>query len=168
VAKFATNTSVSTEKSRAELEAILNKYGSTGFSYRWQEINGVRVEHVEFLACDRAVRFSMVMPSRADREFMFTPARKERRSDKAAYEAWEQACRQRWRALCLAVKAKLECVEVGITEFEDEFLAHIVDPQTGRTMGETIRPQIAQRYAGIGGPIGLPGLPAPDQATDAG
>lgn len=160
--KFATNTSVSAEKSRAELESTLNRYGASGFRYGWGEVGGRRVEQVEFLANDRSVRFTMQMPSRHDAEFLKTPARGNRRTEKAAYQAWEQACRQRWRALCLAVKAKLECVECGISEFEDEFLAQIVDPQTGRTMGETIRPQIAQRYAGIGGPIGLPGLPAPE------
>jgi hypothetical protein len=57
----------------------------------------------------------------------------------------EQACRQRWRALALAIKAKLEAVEAGITSFEDEFMAHIVLPD-GSTFGRWARPQIAKVY----------------------
>ena len=57
----------------------------------------------------------------------------------------EQACRSRWRALALAVKAKLEAVAIGITTFEDEFMAHIVMPD-GLTVGEHVRPRIASAY----------------------
>jgi len=61
---------------------------------------------------------------------------------------WEQACRQKWRALCLAIKAKLEAVESGISHFEDEFLSQIIDPITKKTVGELIRPELEQRYIG--------------------
>jgi hypothetical protein len=53
--------------------------------------------------------------------------------------------RQRWRALALVIKAKLEAVEAGITIFEEEFLAHIVLPD-GRTAGEYMVPQIEESY----------------------
>ena len=62
-------------------------------------------------------------------------------------EKWEQACRQRWRALALVIKAKLEAVESGITTFEDEFLAHIVMPD-GQTVATHIKPRIAEAYEG--------------------
>ena len=42
-----------------------------------------------------------------------------------------QACRQRWRALLLIIRAKLEAVESGITTLESEFLANIVLPDGG-------------------------------------
>jgi hypothetical protein len=58
---------------------------------------------------------------------------------------YEKATRQRWRALALVIKAKLEAVESGITIFEDEFLAHIVLPD-GSTAGDWMRPQIAKAY----------------------
>jgi hypothetical protein len=38
----------------------------------------------------------------------------------------EAATRQRWRALVLVIKAKLEAVEAGISTLESEFLANIV------------------------------------------
>ncbi|MEX0718663.1 MAG: hypothetical protein WD066_18865 [Planctomycetaceae bacterium] len=163
MARYAANTSVRVEQSRAEVEGILRRYGAEGFRYGWTDRGGERIEQIEFAASDRVVRFILPMPSKDAAEFAVTPHRRHRRTDKARYEAWEQACRQRWRALALCIKAKLEAVEVGISEFEEEFLSHIVDPQTGQTMGETIRPQLAQRYAGIGGQIRLPGLPAPGE-----
>lgn len=61
--------------------------------------------------------------------------------------AWEQGCRQRWRALALVIKAKLEAVESGITTFEEEFLAHIVMPD-GMTVGNHVRPTIQAWYSG--------------------
>lgn len=67
-----------------------------------------------------------------------TPTGRRTRSDDAAEKAWEQATRQRWRALHLVVKAKLEAVESGITVFDDEFLAHIVLPDGG-TVGRWMR-----------------------------
>lgn len=62
--------------------------------------------------------------------------------------AWEQACRQRWQALLLAIKAMLEAVAAGIAQFEDEFLAYLVDPTTNGTVGDLLRPQLEQRYLG--------------------
>jgi hypothetical protein len=68
-----------------------------------------------------------------------------------------QACRQRWRALALVIKAKLEAVESGITTFEDEFLAHIVMPD-GKRVADHVKPTIARVYDG--GQM-LPLLPPP-------
>ena len=52
--------------------------------------------------------------------------------------------RQRWRALALCIKAKLEAVECGITSFEEEFLAHVVMPN-GQTFGKLALAQIERR-----------------------
>lgn len=64
---------------------------------------------------------------------------------KQAYEAWEQACRSRWRALYLIIKAKLEAVDSGISTIEREFLYDIVLPD-GKTVGEYMAPQIEAAY----------------------
>ena len=52
--------------------------------------------------------------------------------------AHDQAVRQRWRALFLVIKAKLEAVESEIVLFEDEFLPHFILPG-GMTVAEKIR-----------------------------
>lgn len=151
----AENTSVSVEKSRAEIESILSRYGAAQFAYASDSLRGLAM--VSFTANDRQVRFVLKLPLQSEKQFRFTPGRHVQRSDKAVYEAWEQACRQRWRALALAIKAKLEAVAIGITEFEDEFLAHIVLPN-GNTVGNFIRPQIAKSYLTHEMPSCLPGI----------
>ncbi len=165
--RYAANTEVSSGKSQSEIERTLLRYGANGYRRGWVERDDKRrIESIEFAVHNREIRFVLPMPSRSDDEFVLTPTGKER-SESAAEAQWEQACRQRWRALNLAIKAKLEAVECGISEFEQEFMAHIVDPATGRTMGEIILPQIEQSYAGLEVRIGLPGLPSPEEFADS-
>lgn len=150
--RYAENTSVSSDKSRAEIEQILARYGAEQFMYGWDRETAV----IMFRAYDRNVRFRLPLPDRQAKEFTHTPSRGTARSPQQAEAAWEQATRQRWRALALVIKAKLEAVEAGITVFEDEFLAHIMLPN-GQTVGEYTRPQIATAYAGGQMPALLPG-----------
>lgn len=138
---YAADTSVSVEKSRAEIERTVQRWGAEQFMYGWDATNAV----VGFRMQNRQLRFILSMPDRQAKEFLFTPARKTRRTDAQAYEAWEQACRQRWRALNLVIKAKLEAVESGISTFDNEFLAQIMLPN-GRTVGEQIGGQIDETY----------------------
>lgn len=154
MARYAESTSVSSDKSRAEIERTLERYGADQFMYGWesgQALVGFRME-------GRMVRFVLPLPDKED--YRRTPGRGLERTQSQALEAWEQACRQRWRALALVVKAKLEAVESGITTFEDEFLAHIVLPD-GQTAGAWLRPQIALAYDSGEMPRLLPMLPAP-------
>jgi hypothetical protein len=139
MARYAANTEVSSTKSRDEIERILQRYGADQFMYGWQDQAAV----VAFRANDRRVRFILPLPDRQSREF--THHSKGPRDESAAARLYEQAIRQRWRALALVIKAKLEAVEAGISEFEDEFLANIMLP-TGQTVGEWMRPQVADAY----------------------
>lgn len=137
---YAENTSVPVEKSRAELERILERYGADAFMYGWNEGGAA----IQFRAHGRHVKFELPLPAKDDAAF--TRNSRGTRPADVALKAWEQACRQKWRALTLVVKAKLEAVEAGITVFEDEFLAHIVLPN-GQTAGEWMRPQVEEAYA---------------------
>lgn len=150
---YAKDTSVSTDRSRAEIEKTLTRYGADTFAYGWA---GDKAQ-IGFAAHGRHVRFILRMPDKNDPEFTLTPTGKRSRSDDQAYAAWEQACRQRWRALNLVIKAKLEAVESGISEFEEEFLAHIVLPN-GTTAGDWLRPQIEEAYVTGKMPEMLPAL----------
>jgi len=136
--QYAKNTNVSSELSRLEIEKILVKYGAEQFAYA--TANGMAL--IGFVLCERQVKFVLPLPS-ID-EFSKTPTGRER-SQNSQYEAWEQACRQRWRALKLVIQAKLEAVECGISVFEDEFMANIVLPG-GQTVGDFMRPQIERAY----------------------
>jgi hypothetical protein len=114
---FARRTTVTVEKSRAEIERVVKRYGAKGFVSGWQ---GNRVR-IEFLARDRHIRMSMEEPDA------------------------EQPKRSKWRSLLLLVKAKLEAVDAKITTFEEAFLADIVMPD-GRTVYEATREPIKIAY----------------------
>ena len=135
--QFARDTEVSVEKSKAEIEATVMRYKGTAFGSYWDGDRAL----VVFEMHQRRLRFVLPLPRRDADEFRRTPARRNLRTPEEQYKAWEQACRQRWRALLLTIKAKLEAVECRITTFESEFLANFVLP-SGLTIGETIIPQI--------------------------
>lgn len=136
--KYAEGTEVSADRSRAEIERTLERYGADGFMYGWEGNQAV----VAFRMHGRMLRFGLPLPARE--AFRLTPTGRTRTSN-AADEAWRLATRQRWRALALVIKAKLEAVESGITSFEQEFLGNILLPD-GQTVGDWMRPQIEQAY----------------------
>lgn len=138
---YAESTTVTSDRSRAEIERTLARYGATSFMYGWDAEAAI----VGFVANGRQVRFNLPMPNREAREFTHTPSRGNRRSDSQIEQAYEQAVKQRWRALALVVKAKLEAVEAGIVTFEQEFGMHMMLPN-GQTVGQFVIPQIAEAY----------------------
>lgn len=137
---YAENTTVSAHNSRAEIEKILQRYGADQFMYGWETTKAM----VQFRANDRVIRFIVDMPDPDDSEFTLTPTGRNR-SLAQARSAWEQGTRQKWRALALVIKAKLEAVDADITEFDSEFLAHIVLPD-GTSVGDWVLPSVAKAY----------------------
>lgn len=134
MAKFAETTRVPVEQTRAEIEKTLVRYGASRFAYMNETGRAVIV----FEAKERRLRFDLPLPKGE--------------SDKDA-----QSRRQKWRALLLAIKSKLESVESGIETFEEAFMAQVVMPD-GRTVSQHARPLIASAYRGE--PM-QPLLPAP-------
>jgi hypothetical protein len=141
VSRYAASTSVATETSRAEIERTLRRYKADAFGYMSEANRAV----IAFRLNGRHIKFVLPMPDPASEEFTLTRSTRKPRSADAAEQAWEQACRQRWRALALVIKAKLEAVTAGITTVEDEFLAHTVLPD-GSTVGEWAKPQLTRAY----------------------
>lgn len=139
--RYAAGTDVTPDRSRAEVERTLARFGASAFSYGWQ----ANAAAVQFVVDDRRIRFVLPMPDRNDPEFTRTPTGRVR-SESAAFAEYEKAGRERWRALALVIKAKLAAVEAGIVTFEEEFLAHTVLP-SGRTVAEEVGPQVAESYA---------------------
>lgn len=139
---YAQNTVVSVERSRAEIEAILSRYGATAFAYATNMDKAM----IKFQASNRHIMFVLQLPDREAKIFTHGYAGKGRKlGGDEAYRKWEQACRQKWRCLSLAIKAKLESVESGIASFEDEFMAHILMPD-GKTVSQHTAPMIQQAY----------------------
>jgi hypothetical protein len=151
--RYAATTSVGADRSRAEIERTLQRYGATGFLYGWKDSQAIIGFHMQ----NRQIKFVLQMPDKQDECFWTTPGRHRRRRESQAYAAWEQATRQRWRALSLAVKAKLEAVDAGIASFETEFMPYIVLPG-GTTVGDFMVPQIEKAYLTGKVPKMLPAL----------
>lgn len=116
--KYAAKTRVPVARSKDQIEQTLRRYGATGFIFGESEDQAV----IGFSMAERQVRFFLPLGDLS-----------------------EQETRQRWRALLLTIKSKLESVECGIEEFDDAFMAHIVLPQ-GDTMGTWAKPQIKASY----------------------
>lgn len=139
---YAKETIVPVAKSRAEIEALLERHKAKQY--------GTAVDYdalaarVQFRLHDRIVRFVISLP---DRKKLGDGKR------------FDQAERQRWRALLLVIKAKLESVESQIETFEHAFLSQIVMPND-RTMGDIITPLIVESYKGGKMPKAL--APAPE------
>ena len=150
--KYASQTAVSSDKSRSEIERTLNRYGATSFLYGTRGATAA----IQFEIANRRILFRLELPDPTSSAFTLTPSGNYKRSATQAKEAWKQACRQRWRALALILKAKLEAVEAGISTLETEFLPHTVLPGGG-TVADWALPQVAQSYATGTMPAMLPG-----------
>ena len=153
--KYAENTSVSVEKSKAEIEILLQRYGADQFLNAWEEGRAM----IQFRANGKYVKFILPLPNKTDEKFLRHPRFYRTYSSEKSLQLWEQACRQAWRALALVVKAKLEAVESGITSFEEEFFAHIVLPN-GKTVFQETHKNVELAYSSgkVGNLLGFDGL----------
>jgi hypothetical protein len=145
MALYAHDTRVPVSQSRAEIERLLDRHKAKQF--------GTAVDYdllqarVQFRLHDRIVRFVIALPDR------------KKYGDGVRFERAE---RQKWRALLLVIKAKLESVENAIETFEQAFLANVVMPND-RTVAEIMAPLIAESYKGGTMPKALG--PAPEKET---
>lgn len=121
--KFAIDTKVPVQQTRVEIESTLAKFGATSFAFATFADRAT----VMFEAMSRRVRFELKLP----------------RGHTDAQTA--RLHRERWRALFLAIKAKLVAVDTEIETFEDAFMSHIVLAD-GSTVGESIRPALIEQY----------------------
>ena len=137
---FAAKTRVPVAQTRGEIEAMLQRRGASQFVSGWDE-HGARIAFV----LDRlSIRFDVALPLLSDPKFSTSHRGTRRRSAPARQQAWEQACRARWRALLLVIKAKLEAVDSGISTVQHEFLAWTVVPGSGETVLEAVQPKLLQ------------------------
>lgn len=141
---YATGTGVSADRSKAEIERLLTRYGCSQFGSGWANVEGQHFAHVTFMHGNSSVMLGLPMP-RPD-EFMVSPAGR-RRTQQATQDAYDAEVRRRWRALALIIKAKLEAVHTGISTLEREFLADMVLPN-GRTLGEWAVPKLREIQSG--------------------
>jgi hypothetical protein len=151
---YAAGTSVSAEKSRAELETMLGKYGATDRGFRVNDTLGTAA--VMFVIGGKKFRIDVPMPKRGLAEnntpgqpnprgwFGWDSAKRQQYKDKQ----YEQACRERWRGFVLLVKAKLEAIRIGLSSIEREFAADLL-----LANGKTVHEQIAEAVMRPGAPV---------------
>jgi hypothetical protein len=121
MAKFAAKTRVPAQQTRGEIETLLTAKKATAIGV----FSGTEQAAIVFEMQGRRIMFRLPLPPNIT----------------------DQSRRQRWRALLLAIKAKLAAVDDGIETFEQAFLAHIVMPD-GLTVGEHTHERIASAYQG--------------------
>lgn len=143
---FAADTNVSVEKTKVELEKLLVRYGCEEFISGWSGTLAKVGFVIGKSPNQRRIRFELPLPAKTDRAFANTPSGQWQRTPESREKAWQQACRARWRALLLVIKAKLEAASLGISTIEDEFMAWTVTGD-GRTIGEVLRPMLAASLA---------------------
>src|SRR5262245_54701874 len=110
---YAKETTVPIEKSRLEVERILKRYGATGFIYGWQGDRHL----IAFEMRGRKIRLEVTMPDKSSRDITRSHGGRRQRTKSQIEVAYEQAMKQRWRAMALILKAKLEAIESGISTF---------------------------------------------------
>lgn len=151
--RFAHDTVVPVERSRAEIEAMVVKYGATHFTSGWTP----DAAQIAFQLKELWIRFLLPIPKKDDPKFKFKIVKqpygggrtiRKALTENQAEKSRDQEIRSRWRALSLVVKAKLEAVECGISTLENEFLAFIVLPGQAFTVGEWMHDNAMQAIRG--------------------
>lgn len=145
---YARETSVPIERSKFEIEGLLDRYGADQFAYASEAGRAL----IGFRYKGRVCRITL--PFEPAKKFALDRAGRTR-PKKSQDAAWAQSLRSRWRALKLIIQAKLEAVECGVSTFEQEFLANIMLPN-GKTIGEWAEPQIEKLASGGNMPALLP------------
>lgn len=137
--RYAKATSVSVERSKAEIERTLHRYGIEEFFYG----TSLRGDGIGFRHDSKT--FKLAIPKLDSADFR-------------TEQQYQQARRQRYRILLLTIKAKLEAIENGLSNFDIEFLAYMALPD-GSVVGDHIIPEMNQAIAAGKKPkLLLPGM----------
>ena len=140
--KYAEGTSVATDRTLVEIKRVLTRYGASKVGLMEDE----RGLTVGFEMEDRRFRMTVLLPDKSQfSRRHINQHTSVQRTYKEIDNAWDQACRERYRALFLAIKAKMVAVESGIETLENAFLAYLCLP-SGETMSEFYEDQIEKAY----------------------
>ena len=150
---FATDTKVPVERSRAELDTLLGKYGATARAFAVDDERHRAL--MSFRIADLDYRMEVPLPERDQPDVRprgwsgWPDSRRKEWIDRE----YAQALRTRWRVLLLLVKAKMEAVSLGLSTVEQEFLPHLVLAD-GRTVYAAVGERI-QRALSSDAPLML-------------
>lgn len=142
---FAANTEVPVDRSRTGIEKLLDDHKCRKFSSGIDRERGHAM--LQFEMGNRLLRFAVQWPTTLDQLASDDPWRARWRNTRAQSvdRFLAQIERQRWRAMHLVIKAKLEAVSSGVATFDEEFLPYIVLPNN-ETVSQAMVPLIEQAY----------------------
>jgi hypothetical protein len=134
------STTVPVERSQGEIRKLLTDYGAARFGFGEEtDSAGVRWAAIQFAHGSHAVR--MRVPHKPIDEVPLRKKAQRARTqtfDDFAAAAIEQEAKRIWRVIAWNLKARLVAVEEGVETFEEAFLAHLLNEQTGRTLYEEL------------------------------
>jgi len=81
--RYAAQTSVSVDKSKAEIERTLRRYGAEAFMYGWEGNRAL----IGFKLSGKSLRMELPLPKQS--EFVRTETGRQRQSQEAVIQAWE-------------------------------------------------------------------------------
>ena len=156
---YAANTSIPVERTRLDLERLVLAKGAGQWMNAFDALTGRAI--IGWSMDGRMIRLAIPLPNPNADEFVYRmwkgqPQKYGRKLPaETQRERWDQACRSRWRAVLLIVKAKFEAIDAGISTVEREFLADTL-LANGETVSSWIRPQLEEMYSTGRMPLLLP------------
>ena len=134
------STTVPVERSQGEIRKLLVRSGAQRLAFgEERDETGQRWAAVTFQAGAHAVRMRVPLKLIDERAVNLKYSRaRTRNRDEIRDQLYEQEERRIWRVLAWNLKARLVAVEEGVETFEEAFLAHLLDPRTGRTIYEQL------------------------------
>lgn len=152
-------TSVPATQTQGDIRDTLTKHDCKQFRFS-EQINddGGSSLMVEFVKDDHLVRVA-ARAEGPDPEWLDEKAERARTKtrDQIAQEESAQEVRRMWRVVYWSLKTRMEAIEDGLETFVQAFLPHVVDPATGLTLWQRLRPHVDDGALSLGG-TGLPEL----------
>lgn len=157
--RYAEQTKVPVEKTRAELDLLLQKHGASQRAIFADDLNGVAC--AAFVLSGRNIRVAMSLPSVEQVPDHTKVPRGWRYWSCDQRLEWcrqhhDQIVRSRWRGLVLLIRAKLEAIADSRSTVEREFLADVLLPN-GQTVAQLVAGSIDEAYRTGEVPPLLPG-----------
>ncbi len=129
---YAKGTTVDISRPKAEIEFLLQRAGATNIFSGVEDAKATA--WIMFVMQGCPFRESIRLPK--PEQFPHT-ATGLARKEKAAQQAYVQACKERFRGLVLLIKAKLLAISTGDRTWQQEFFPAMVLP-SGRTVYEEL------------------------------
>lgn len=133
-------TTVPVEKSQGQIRKLLADAGASRMGFAEERGgDGIRRALVQFAIGVHAVRLMVPLKVVDERAVRQKAGRAHTKStDQVRDELYAQEERRIWRVLAWNLKARMVAVDEKVETFEEAFLAHLLNPLTGRTIYESL------------------------------